>query len=67
MCVCTQVWLPETPASLIQAGRLAEGRYTLQQIRGRLVNVDQEFDQILKAAEVMQVTGWLQVRGRSCC
>ncbi|KAL9410566.1 hypothetical protein AB3S75_044354 [Citrus x aurantiifolia] len=46
----------ETPTSLIERGRLEEGRVVLQRIRG-VANVDNEFDSIVHACEMAnQVT-----------
>ncbi len=52
-----QYWLPETPASLAQAGQLAEGRCSLQQLRGAFSNVDAEFEQIVRAANLSMQVG----------
>jgi hypothetical protein len=44
--------LPETPGSLMQRGQLAAARAALQEIRGPLVDVEEEFDNIMHAAGV---------------
>jgi hypothetical protein len=48
--------IPETPNSLIQRGQLDAGRAALQEIRGQLYNVDNEFNCILKAAGISNTT-----------
>jgi hypothetical protein len=48
--------IPETPNSLIQRGELDAGRAALQEIRGQLYNVDNEFNGILKAAGISNTT-----------
>lgn len=54
-------WIPETPNSLIQRGKLEAGRAALQDIRGQMHDVDDEFAAILKAAGIQNTTkvdGW---------
>jgi hypothetical protein len=48
--------IPETPNSLIQRGQLDAGRTALQEIRGQLYSVDNEFSGILKAAGISSTT-----------
>ncbi|CAK9877158.1 unnamed protein product [Sphagnum jensenii] len=44
------ILLPETPNSLVQRGKLEEGRKVLRRIRG-IENVDAEFEDLILAAE----------------
>ena len=60
----------QTPNSLIQRGRVEEGRNALRDLRGPLAptsKVQSEFERILTAAggDASQQGG--KVRGRSCC
>jgi hypothetical protein len=51
--VCIVPLLPETPASLVQRGRLDEGLHALRELRGPLVSeaaLSDEFGQLLLAA-----------------
>ena len=51
--VCIVPFLPETPASLVQRGRLDEGLHALRELRGPLVSeaaLSDEFGQLLLAA-----------------
>lgn len=43
-------WLPETPNSLIQRGRLVEGREALRRIRGPFCDIDEELMEIWRSA-----------------
>jgi hypothetical protein len=52
--------LPETPNSLMQRGQMAAARAALQEIRGPLVSVEEEFQGILAAAGIKD--GQKQVR-----
>jgi hypothetical protein len=46
---CTLLFCPETPNSLVEQGRIDEGRVVLEKIRGTR-NVDAEFDDLLEAS-----------------
>jgi hypothetical protein len=46
------LWLPETPSSLLQRGKLAEARLSLQRLRGMLHNTEQEYAEILQASRL---------------
>jgi hypothetical protein len=46
------LWLPETPSSLLQRGKLAEARLALQRMRGMLQSTEQEYADILKASRL---------------
>lgn len=46
------LWLPETPSSLLQRGKLTEARIALQRLRGMLQSTEQEFAEILKASQL---------------
>jgi hypothetical protein len=48
--------IPETPNSLIQRGQWDAGRAALQEVRGQMYNVDDEFVGILKAAGISHTT-----------
>ena len=51
--VCIVPFIPETPASLVQRGRLDEGLQALRELRGPLVSeaaLSDEFGQLLLAA-----------------
>ncbi|GLJ29877.1 hypothetical protein SUGI_0590580 [Cryptomeria japonica] len=45
------IFLPETPNSLVEQGRLDEGRQILEKIRGTK-NVQAEFDDLVEASEI---------------
>uniref|UniRef100_A0A0C9RNG1 TSA: Wollemia nobilis Ref_Wollemi_Transcript_8406_2366 transcribed RNA sequence n=1 Tax=Wollemia nobilis TaxID=56998 RepID=A0A0C9RNG1_9CONI len=45
------IFLPETPNSLVEQGRLEEGRVILEKIRGTK-NVHAEFDDLVEASEI---------------
>lgn len=47
------LFLPETPNSLVEQGRLEEGRYVLEKVRGTK-NVDAEFEDLLEASKEAQ-------------
>jgi hypothetical protein len=46
------LWLPETPSSLLQRGKLAEARLALQRMRGMLQSTEQEYADILQASRL---------------
>jgi hypothetical protein len=46
------LWLPETPSSLLQRGKLTEARIALQRLRGTLQSTEQEFQEILQASKL---------------
>ncbi|WIA42681.1 hypothetical protein OEZ86_008639 [Tetradesmus obliquus] len=47
------LWLPETPSSLLQRGKLPEARLALQRLRGMLQSTEQEFSEILAASQLL--------------
>lgn len=55
------LWLPETPSSLLQRGKLAEARIALQRLRGMLHNTEQEYGEILKASRLFSTVS------KQCC
>jgi hypothetical protein len=55
------MWLPETPSSLLQRGKLAEARIALQRMRGMLQSTEQEYADILKASRLFSTVSGL------CC